>query len=95
MVDRIGVLMLDQLVQVVVSPSGPLAVGVVLGLGHLLGGLLELVLQLHQDASPDLTTSIMVSPGSKSGSCRNRLTRMPGPDEKRRRNRAGPCRPGS
>ncbi len=47
-VDRIGVLVLDLLVEGVVADRGPLAVGIVLRLGHLLGGLLELVLEFHQ-----------------------------------------------
>ena len=53
-VDRIGVLVLELLVQLVVPPRGPLAVGVVLGLGHLLRGLLELVLEVDQRGQPRL-----------------------------------------
>ena len=47
-VDRIGVLVLDLVVQRVVALGGPLAVGVILGLGHLLRGLLQLVLEVDQ-----------------------------------------------
>ena len=47
-IDRISVLMLELAVKVVVSSLGPLAVGRVFGLGDLLGGFLELVLQIDQ-----------------------------------------------
>ena len=40
--------------QLVVAPLGPLAVGRVFRLGHLLGGLLELVLQVDQRGEPRL-----------------------------------------
>ena len=53
-VDRIGVLVLDQLVERVVSARGPLAVVVVLRLGHLLRGLLQLVLEVHHRGQPRL-----------------------------------------
>ena len=48
MIDRVGVLVLEPLVELVVAPGGALAVGLVFGLGHLLGGFLELVLQVDQ-----------------------------------------------
>ena len=68
--------------QVVVAPLGPLAVGGVFGLGHLLGGLLELVLQLDQTTrAPTLTTSINVSPGSKSSLLPQQADADPGPHE--------------
>ncbi len=47
-VDRIGVLVLDLLVERVVAERGPLAVGLIVRLGHLLGGLFQLVLELDQ-----------------------------------------------
>ena len=46
MIDGVGVLVLDLAVELVIAALGPLAVGVVFGLGHLLGGLFELVLEL-------------------------------------------------
>ena len=54
MIDRIGVLVLDLAVQLIVTPLGALAVRRVFGLGHLLGGLLELVLQVDQRGEPRL-----------------------------------------
>ena len=64
--------------QLVIAPLGSLAVAVVFGLGHLLGGLLELVLELDQRGQPRLGDFDQCLPGSKSISCRNKLTRMPG-----------------
>ena len=78
MIDGIGVLVLDLAVELVVAPLGSLAVGRVFGLGHLLSGFFELVLESISEARPDLATSIKVSPGSKSISWRSRLTRIPG-----------------
>ncbi len=48
MVDRVGVLVLEPVVELVVAPGGPVAVVVVLGLGHLLGGLFHLLLDVEQ-----------------------------------------------
>ena len=45
---RVGVLVLDLAVELVVAALGALAVGVVFGLGHLLGGFFELVLEVDQ-----------------------------------------------
>ena len=47
-VDRVGVLVLEPVVELVVAAGGTLAVGVVLGLGHLLRGLLQLALEVDQ-----------------------------------------------
>ena len=77
-VDRVGVLVLEPVVELVVAARGPGAVGVVLGLGHLLGGLLQLALEVDERGEPRPATSISVWSGPKSGSCRSRLTRMPG-----------------
>ena len=53
-IDRVSILVLELVVQLVVAPLGPLAVGCVFRLGHLLRGLLELVLQLDQRGEPRL-----------------------------------------
>ena len=47
-VDRVGVLMLQAIPQLVVPPRGPVAVGVVLRLGHLAGRLLHLALEVQE-----------------------------------------------
>ncbi len=48
MIDRVRVLVLDLVVDGVVAKRRPLAVVLVLGLGHLVGGLFQLVLELEQ-----------------------------------------------
>ena len=51
-IDRVSILVLELTVELVVTPLGPLAVRRVFRLGHLLRGLLELVLQLDQRGEP-------------------------------------------
>ena len=48
MIDRVCIRVLDQAVQLIITPAGAVAVGRVLGLGHLLGGFLELAVQVNQ-----------------------------------------------
>ena len=51
-IDGVSVLVLDQVMQFVIAPPGPLAVVCIDGFGHFLGGLLELGLQLEERGDP-------------------------------------------
>ena len=95
MVDRIGVLVLDLLVQRVVAARGPLAVGVVLGLGHLLRGLLQLVLKVDQRGHARLDDVDQRLVRREVGLLPQQADPDPRPNVANRRNRAGRCRPGS
>ena len=53
-IDRVGVLVFDLPEELVVPPLGALAIVVVFGLCHLLGGLFELVLEVDQRGQPGL-----------------------------------------
>ena len=48
MVDRVGILVDQQLVQLVIPAAGAIAVALVFGLGHLLGRFLELALEVQE-----------------------------------------------
>ena len=78
-VDRVGVLVLEPVVQLVVAAGGAVAVGVVLGLGHLLRGLFQLALEVDERGEPRPGDGHQASGRrANSGCCRSRLTRMPG-----------------
>ncbi len=67
-VDRVGVLVFELVVQFAVAAGGAVAVGVVLGLGHLLRGLLQLALEVDESRpAPTVATSIKVCVGREVG----------------------------
>ena len=78
MVDGVGVLVLDLAVDLVIAALGSLAVEVVFGLGHLLGGFFELALEVDQRGEARLGDFDQVCSGSKSISWRKKLSRIPG-----------------
>ena len=94
-IDRIGILVLDLAVELVVPPPGPFAVRRVFGLGHLGGGFLELVLQIDQRREPRLDDLHQRLAGLEA----EFLAQQADPDSRagRRagRNRADPAAPGA
>ncbi len=94
-IDRVSILVLELAVKLVVAPPGPLAVGRVFRLGHLLGGLLELVLQLDQRGEPRLDDLHQRFAGLEV----DLLPQQADPDSRAARtasrNRAVPGRPGA
>ena len=94
-VDRVGVLVLEPVVQLVVAAAGPVAVVLVLGLGHLLGRLLELALQVEErgQARPGHVHQRLVGP--ELGLLAQQADPDAGPDVEMRRNPASRSRPSS
>ena len=79
MIDGVGVLMLDLAVELVIAALGPLSVGIVFGLGHLLGSFFELVLELDQrgEARPGDFDRASARARSRFPAA-SKLTRIPG-----------------
>ena len=85
MLDRVGVLVLDPVLEVGEPAGGPLAVGVVLRLGHLAGGLLQFVLELQQRRGGDIEPLVAADQPAHAGMPRIDPDQRAGVEENHRR----------